>query len=280
MVQEAEIRERRMAQAAATQEPAIRLEAITKWFFKRDSRIAAIENISLDIGHGEFVTLVGPSGCGKSTIFNCIAGFITPERGRVLYEGQEVAGPNVGIGYMTQRDALLPWRSVLDNVLLPLHIQKMDARKAKARAMEVIERVGLGGFASHYPAELSGGMQKRTALARMLAYNPDTFLMDEPFGNLDVQLRLQMHRQLLKLWEHERKTVVFVTHDLEEAIALSDRVVVLQPRPGRVKTVIDIDLPRPRDPVSIRFEPSFQRLHKELWELCEVEGDDGASLDD
>lgn len=250
--------------------PAIRLDHITKWFFKRQSRIAAVEDVSLDVPAGDFVTLVGPSGCGKSTIFNCIAGFTMPERGQVIYEGAPVTRPNVGIGYMTQRDALLPWRSVLANVMLPLNIQKMDRRAARARALEVIEQVGLGGFAEHQPAELSGGMQKRTALARMLAYNPRTLLMDEPFGNLDVQLRLQMHRQLLDLWERERKTVVFVTHDLEEAIALSDRVVVLQPRPGRIKAVINIDLPRPRDPIAIRFESAFQRLHKQLWDLCDV----------
>ncbi|HUC63266.1 MAG TPA: ABC transporter ATP-binding protein [Alphaproteobacteria bacterium] len=266
----------------ASPDVAIRLDGVTKWFFKNGGRIAAVEDVSLDVPAGSFVTLVGPSGCGKSTLFNCIAGFIVPEIGEVIYRGRRITKPNVGIGYMTQKDSLLPWRSVLANVMLPLHLQKMPEAAARARALEVIARVGLTGFADHVPAELSGGMQKRTALARMLAYNPDTLLMDEPFGNVDVQLKLQLQRELMRLWEAERKTVVFVTHDLEEALALSDRVVVLSRRPGRIKTVIEVDLPRPRDPVRIRFEPAFQKLHHSLWSQCDTideigEEDDGPS---
>jgi NitT/TauT family transport system ATP-binding protein len=260
---------------ASLPEIAIRLDGVTKWFFKNGARIAAVENVSLDVPAGAFVTLVGPSGCGKSTLFNCIAGFIVPEIGAVIYRGRKIVRPNVGIGYMTQKDSLLPWRSVLANVMLPLHLQKMPEAEARTRAHEVIARVGLTGFAAHTPAELSGGMQKRTALARMLAYNPDTLLMDEPFGNVDVQLKLQLQRELMRLWEAERKTVVFVTHDLEEALALSDRVVVLSRRPGRIKTVIEVELPRPRDPVRIRFEPAFQKLHHQLWTHCDTSEDTG-----
>jgi NitT/TauT family transport system ATP-binding protein len=250
--------------------PVIQLDHVSKWFFKAGTRIPAIEDVNVDVPAGAFVTLVGPSGCGKSTLFNCIAGFIAPERGTVIYHGRPVAGPNIGIGYMTQRDTLLPWRSVLANVMLPLHLRQRPGAEVRERAEAAIARVGLNGFAAHMPAELSGGMQKRAALARMLAYNPDTLLMDEPFGNVDVQLKLQLQRELLALWEGERKTIVFVTHDLEEAIALSDRVIVLSRRPGRIKADIRIGLPRPRDPVQIRFERTFQDIHKQLWSLCDV----------
>lgn len=262
--------------AGASQDaaPVIRLDHVSKWFFKVGARIAALDDINVDIPAGAFITLVGPSGCGKSTLFNCIAGFIAPERGAVIYRGQPVAGPNIGIGYMTQKDTLLPWRSVLANVMLPLNLRRLTAAEARERATAAITRVGLNGFAGHLPAELSGGMQKRAALARILAYNPDTLLMDEPFGNVDVQLKLQLQRELLTLWEAERKTVVFVTHDLEEAIALSDRVIVLSRRPGRVKADIRVELPRPRDPIQIRFERTFQDIHKQLWSLCDVATDE------
>ncbi len=264
--------------APSSPDIAIRLNDVTKWFFKNGARIAAVENVTLDVPEGAFVTLVGPSGCGKTTLFNCIAGFMVPEIGEVVYRGRRIERPNIGIGYMTQKDSLLPWRSVLANVMLPLYLQKMPEDAARARAHEVIARVGLTGFAEHVPAELSGGMQKRTALARMLAYNPDTLLMDEPFGNVDVQLKLQLQRELMRIWEAERKTVVFVTHDLEEAIALSDRVVVLSRRPGRIKTVIEVDLPRPRDPIQFRFEAAFQKLHHRIWTLCDTsEENDGPS---
>lgn len=253
--------------------PAIRLSNVTKWFFKNNKRISAVENVTVDVPAGSFVTLVGPSGCGKTTVFNCIAGFMVPEHGEVVYRGTRITKPNIGIGYMTQKDSLLPWRSVLSNVMLPLYIQKVPKEEAHERALQVIARVGLEGFAEHLPVELSGGMQKRTALARMLAYNPETLLMDEPFGNVDVQLKLRLQRELMTLWESERKTVIFVTHDLEEAIALSDQVVVLSRRPGRIKAVIPVDLPRPRDPVAVRFESAFQKIHRQLWTLCDTTED-------
>jgi NitT/TauT family transport system ATP-binding protein len=254
--------------------PAIRLDNVSKYFFKNGARIAAVANVSADFPAGSFITLVGPSGCGKSTLFNCIAGFIEPERGEVLYKGARVAGPNIGIGYMTQKDTLLQWRSVIANVMLPLQLQRRPAAEARERALAILARVGLAGFAEHMPRELSGGMLKRAALARTLVFNPETLLMDEPFGNVDVQLKLQLQRELMTLWESERKTVVFVTHDLEEAIALSDRVIVLSRRPGRVKEIIPITLPRPRDPVAIRFESAFQEVHRHLWDLCDTAVED------
>ena len=257
--------------------PAIRLNHVSKWFFKNGKRFTALDDITVDIPDGAFITLVGPSGCGKTTIFNMIAGFARADRGEVIYQGRGITAPNIGIGYMTQKDSLLPWRSVLANVMLPLQLQKVPDVEARDRALGMLQRVGLKGFAEHLPRELSGGMQKRAALARMLVFNPATLLMDEPFGNVDIQLKVQLHGELLSLWESARKTVVFVTHDLEEAIALSDRVIVLSRRPGRIKAVIPIDLPRPRNAASIRFEPAFQEIHRRLWELTDTatEEDDG-----
>lgn len=257
--------------------PSIRLDHVSKWFFKNGRRFTAIDDVSAEIPAGAFITLVGPSGCGKTTIFNMIAGFTHPDRGAVVYHGEPITAPNIGIGYMTQKDALLPWRSVLANVMLPLQLQKVPNADARERALNMLQRVGLKGFAEHLPRELSGGMQKRAALARTLVFDPATLLMDEPFGNVDIQLKLQLQRELMSLWENSRKTVVFVTHDLEEAIALSDRVIVLSRRPGRIKTVITVDLPRPRDPVAIRFEASFQDIHRRLWDLTDAatENEDG-----
>jgi NitT/TauT family transport system ATP-binding protein len=265
------------APEAAKAAPAIRLNHVSKWFFKNGKRFAALQDVSADIPDGAFIALVGPSGCGKSTIFNMIAGFSRPERGEVIYQGRAITAPNIGIGYMTQKDSLLPWRSVLANVMLPLQLQKVPEAEARERTLNMLQRVGLKSFADHLPRELSGGMQKRTALARTLVFNPDTLLMDEPFGNVDIQLKLQLQRELMSLWEHARKTVVFVTHDLEEAIALSDQIIVLSRRPGRIKAIVPVNLPRPRDPVSIRFEPAFQTIHRELWELTDTaaEDDDG-----
>jgi len=248
----------------------IALDHVSKWFFKRDgTRLIAVEDISFEVPEGAFVTIVGPSGGGKSTIFNMIAGLERADAGEVRYRDRPITKPNVGIGYMTQRDALLPWRTVLANIMLPLHIQGVDERSARERSLEIMARVGLSGFAEMRPSELSGGMLKRAALARTLVYDPETLLMDEPFGNIDIQLKLQLHRELLSLWESERKTVVFVTHDLEEAIALSDEVVVFAGRPGRIRALVPIDLPRPRDPVAIRFEPGFQQIHRHLWSLLD-----------
>lgn len=259
---------------AGASAPSIRLDHVSKWFFKNGKRFVAVDDVNAEVEDGAFVALVGPSGCGKTTIFNMIAGFARPDRGEALYKGRPVLAPNIGIGYMTQKDALLPWRSLIANVMLPLSLQKVPAREARERALDMLQRVGLKGFAEHLPRELSGGMQKRAALARMLVFNPETLLMDEPFGNVDIQLKLQLQRELMSLWEHARKTVVFVTHDLEEAIALSDRIIVLSRRPGRVKAAITVDLPRPRDPVAIRFEAAFQEIHRRLWELCDTAQED------
>ncbi len=257
--------------ARTAAEPAISLRNVTKYFYKDDRQITALSDISLEIPRGAFVSIVGPSGCGKSTILDMIAGLEAPSTGTVRYGARDVRGISVGIGYLTQHDTLLPWRSVWDNVRLPLDIQarRLPGRRADAQAQErvawAIDLVGLTGFERHAPAELSGGMRKRAALAQVLVYARETVLMDEPFGALDFQMRLQMQAELLNIWSTERRTIVFVTHDIEEAIALSDRIVLLSRRPGRIRDVVTPDLPRPRDPVSVRFLPQFEGLYHRVW---------------
>ena len=255
--------------------PAIVLQNVTKHFFKDDRQITALSDISLEIPRGAFVSIVGPSGCGKSTILDMIAGLEAPSTGSVRYEGRDVRGISVGIGYLTQHDTLLPWRTVWDNVRLPLDIQagRLRARRAdeetRARVAWAINLVGLAGFERHLPAELSGGMRKRAALAQVLVYARETVLMDEPFGALDFQMRLQMQAELLHIWSTERRTIVFVTHDIEEAIALSDQIVILGRRPGRIRDIVPTALPRPRDPVDVRFMPQFQDLYHRVWSQLE-----------
>ena len=248
--------------------PKILLQGVAKQFDVRGKFIDALQPTNLEVRSHEFVALVGPSGCGKSTILNMVAGLMQPSAGQVWYDSKPVSGPNSAIGYMTQKDTLLPWRTTRRNVGIALELKCRASERAEApqRIDQIIEAVGLKGFEDHYPAELSGGMRKRAALARTLLYQPETLLMDEPFGALDAQLKLVMLEQLQKLTSERRMTVLFVTHDLGEAITLADRVVVFGARPGRIRTIRDITLPRPRDVYKIRFTPEFARLHEELWE--------------
>jgi NitT/TauT family transport system ATP-binding protein len=253
---------------AAPMSEKIRLTGVGKRFVTRDREVEALQPIDLTVQPHEFVALVGPSGCGKSTILNLVAGLLAPSEGRVWYDGEEVAGLNRSVGYMTQKDTLLPWRSAADNIRIALELKcrAVPRAEANARVKQIIDLVGLTGFEHHYPAELSGGMRKRVALARTLIYEPETLLMDEPFGALDAQLKLLMLNQLQELTRLRRMTVVFVTHDLGEAITLADRVVVFSARPGRIRTIREIDLPRPRDVFRIRFTEAFAHLHEELWD--------------
>jgi NitT/TauT family transport system ATP-binding protein len=225
----------------------------------------AVEDVSLDVGNGEFVSIVGPSGCGKSTLLALIAGLVPLTAGRVLLDGRPVEGVTPGLGFVFQRDALFPWKTVVENVGLPLLFRGVDAAAARPRVAEWIARIGLTGFEQYHPHQLSGGMRKRVALAMTMVYEPQIVLMDEPFGALDVQTRNLMENDLLELWAQFRRTVVFVTHDLEEAIALSDRIVVMTASPGRVKSVYTIALPRPRSVTEIRFHPDFGRLYETIW---------------
>jgi NitT/TauT family transport system ATP-binding protein len=238
--------------------------------------ILALQEANIKIAQGEFVSFVGPSGCGKSTLLNMVAGIFQPTVGEVIYKGKPVTGINTDVGYMTQDDNLLPWRTLRDNVEVALEFQGMAVEKRHERAAEYIAKVGLCGFENHYPHELSGGMRKRVALIRTLIYEPDIILMDEPFGPLDAQTRVILQDELLKLWDGTGKTIVFVTHDLVEAIALSDRIVLFSRAPGRIKQIYDVPLPRPRDVFHIHAAPEYPEFFDRLWrdlkeEITEVE---------
>ncbi len=229
----------------------------------------AVRDVSLEVNPGEFLCIIGGSGSGKSTLLNMAAGIITPTTGEVLQRGRAITSYNTEIGYMTQGNNLLPWRTCARNVALPLEFRGVDRAARRGAVEAALAQVGLQRFADHYVSQLSGGMQKRAALARTLVYNPATLLMDEPFGALDAQLKLTLQRELLGIWERECKTVVFVTHDLEEAILLGDRVVVLGTAAEGVVHVEDISLPRPRDLVHLRATRGFTEVWERLWRLLE-----------
>ena len=226
---------------------------------------------SLDIRPKEFLVIVGPSGCGKSTLLNLIAGTLEPSTGSVSYKGAKVSGPNRDVGYITQKNYCLPWRTVEANVRLPLEFRGFAQPEVVERSRRAIRQVGLAGFERAYPRQLSGGMLQRVMIARTLAYGPATFLMDEPFGSLDALLRMRMHAELLRLWDETGATFVFVTHDLHEAITLADRVVVMSGRPGTIKMVLNIDLPRPRDVIDVQSNPRFNSYFKTLWSALEAD---------
>ena len=255
--------------------PALLLEHITCTFASReraDDRYTAVRDASLNVGSGEFVSVVGPTGCGKSTLLNVAAGLLAPSSGRVLVLGEPLAGINRRAGYMFQAESLMPWRSAVGNVLAGLEFAGVERSEAERRAREWLGRVGLTGFERRYPHELSGGMRKRVALAQILILDPPLLLMDEPFSALDIQTRQLMENELLDLWSADRKSVLFITHDLEEAIALSDRVVMLSAGPGSHPIgEFAIDLPRPRDVNEIRLAPRFVELHSEMWHRMKEE---------
>ena len=238
---------------------------LTKQFVKDDLGIVALRDLSLEIEEGRFVTVLGRSGCGKSTMLNVMSGLMAPTSGVVRFRDEPVTGPRTEVGYLTQSDTLMPWRDVRRNVEMPMEIKGVEAKERRERAADLIERVGLTGFGRHYPRELSGGMRRRASLARMLAGGPEVLLLDEPFGALDAQLRFVLQAELLRLWQGSGQTVVFVTHDIEEALLLGDRIVVLG-RVGRVVLDKPIDLPRPRDADELRVDPQFVALHKEMAE--------------
>lgn len=252
---------------------ALRIEGVTCGFPSREGGWhVAVSEATVHVADGEFVSLVGPTGCGKSTLLNVAAGLRRPDAGAVSVFGEPLEGRNRHAGYLFQGEALLPWRSARDNVMLGLQLRHVDAAEARARAEDWLKRVGLAGHGDKYPHELSGGMRKRVALAQTLVVDPRILLMDEPFSALDVQTRSLMENELLALWQQNRKSVLFVTHDLEEAIALSDRVVVLGAGPGsRPVGEFAIDLPRPRDVAEVRLTPQFLDLHRRIWETLRAE---------
>ena len=258
----------------------LQLVGATKRFATRGQTIEALRPVDLGVWPQEFVALVGPSGCGKSTILNLIAGLLAPNDGEVFYDGAPIVGLNRQVGYMTQKDTLLPWRTAADNIRIALELRCRAVPRAEAaeRVAQMIELVGLRGFERHFPAELSGGMRKRVALARTLIYQPETLLMDEPFGALDAQLKLLLLDQLQTLMQARQMTVLFVTHDLGEAITLADRVVVFSARPGRIRAIREINLPRPRDVFRVRFTDGFAHLHEALWDELKDEVTKGTDV--
>jgi ABC-type nitrate/sulfonate/bicarbonate transport system ATPase subunit len=227
---------------------------------------AALAPVSLDVHEGEFVSIVGPSGCGKSTLFNIVSGLIEPTAGRVFLDGRDVTGETGHAGYMLQKDLLLPWRTVRDNIVLGAALHGRVTRRDKEEAEELARRYGLGEFVDHYPHALSGGMRQRVALMRTLAFHKDVMLLDEPFGALDSQTRLRMQQWLLDVWAEHRRTILFITHDVDEAIFLSDRVVVMSARPGHVRAEFEIALARPRD-FELLTSDAFTELKKEVLAL-------------
>lgn len=248
-------------------EPLIEFRRVSKSFESASGIVEAVRDVDLTVARGEFVTLVGPSGCGKSTLLNMTAGLFRQTSGEVRYAGAAVTGYNLHTGYMTQNDHLLPWRTVVENIAVPLEINGCSKAEISSRVTPLIAMVGLGGFEQAYPSQLSGGMRKRTALARLLAYDPETLLLDEPFAALDAQLRLSMQIRLLEISRRLSKTVIFVTHDLDEAVALADRVAVFSARPGTIRTIVPSPLGRDRDLLRLRHDPAFVTLTAELWDM-------------
>lgn len=254
---------------------AVRLENVTCTFAGKGGEsksYTAVKDVSLAVAQGEFVSVVGPTGCGKSTLLNVAAGLLKPSSGAVRIFGEPLAGINRRAGYMFQSEALMPWRSALANVTAGLEFRGVEGGEARKRGEGWLDRVGLAGFGDRYPHQLSGGMRKRTSLAQMLILDPQILLMDEPFSALDIQTRQMMENELLELWSQDRKSVIFITHDLEEAISMSDRVVVLSAGPAtRPIGEFAIDLPRPRDVQEIRLSPRFIELHDRIWHSMKEE---------
>jgi ABC-type nitrate/sulfonate/bicarbonate transport system ATPase subunit len=240
---------------------------VTKRFFDDHTAqsVLALDGVDLDVADNEFVAIIGPSGCGKTTLLRMFAGLIQPDKGQVSLAGQPIEGPSPERAMVFQSFALMPWSDVVTNVAFGLQLRGVRKRERRERARELIATVGLKGFESYLPGQLSGGMQQRVGLARALAVDPQVLLMDEPFGALDEQTRRLLWEQLLGLWEHERKTVLFVTHSMEEAVVLSDRIVLMSARPGRVAEIIDVDIPRPR-PADMESSPRFTEIKLHLWE--------------
>jgi len=255
----------------STGQPFVRTAAVDKVYSSRGRDLKAVDGVSLDVMAGEFVSVVGPSGCGKSTLMMMVAGLIPVSGGEVVIRGQRVSKPYTDVGIIFQRDALLEWRTVLDNVLLQIDVRRLKRSRYADAARDLLARVGLGGFESYYPWELSGGMRQRVSLCRALIHDPALLLMDEPFGALDALTREQMNLDLQRIWLENRKTMLFITHSIWEAAFLADRVVVMSPRPGRIATTISIDLPRPRR-LSIRESAEFGRYVAQIREQFQAFG--------
>lgn len=243
----------------------IEINDVSKTYDAGDGPVHALQNVSFRVKRGEFVSIVGRSGCGKSTLLNMIAGLDQPTSGSVLLDGSSVTEPSSRVGFVFQRAVLLEWRTILENVLLPVEVLRENVRAARNKALSLLELVGLKGFENRYPRQLSGGMQQRVALARSLVYAPDILLMDEPFGALDAITREQMDIELLRIWEASGTTIIFVTHDIAEAVFLSDRVILMTPRPGKIKEITPVSIERPRTVNSV-FVPEFSQIRQRIRE--------------
>lgn len=253
--------------------------SLGKIFRKNEQAVEALRDVSISVGDGEFVSIVGASGCGKTTLLRLLNGLIPPTSGSVTIGGKNVTKPGQDIAFVFQQDSLLPWRTVLNNTVFGPEIQHRNMRDAREQARAFLALVGLRGFEGHYPHELSGGMRQRVNLARALTVGADVLLMDEPFAALDAQTRIVMQAELMRIWRETRKTMILVTHQIDEAVYLSDRIFVFTARPGRLKEVVSVNLPRPRD-IDVKFTPEFIRLTNHIWKLIEEEVRTGMALDD
>ncbi|MFP3154309.1 ABC transporter ATP-binding protein [Lachnospiraceae bacterium ZAX-1] len=229
----------------------------------------ALENFALSIKAGEFLAIVGPSGCGKSTLLDIVSGLMKPRSGEIRIDGRTVKGPALDRGFIMQGYALFPWRNVIKNVTYGLEVKGIPRKERKKIAQKYIDLVGLNGFEDRHPNELSGGMRQRVAIARALAYNPEVLLLDEPFAAVDAQTRETLQDELLRIWEKTEKTIIFVTHSIEEAVLLADRIVVMTPNPGSIRKIIDVNLPRPRTAAQMRTSPDFSWLTHQVWQLLQ-----------
>ncbi len=247
--------------------PAVELKSVRRDFaMSSGDMYTAVHDINLEIPDGKFVSVVGPTGCGKSTVLNVVAGLLSPTEGQVLSYGKPVSGINSRAGYLFQQETLLPWKTILDNARIGLSMRGVSGRESKKEATAWLKRVGLAGFEDRYPHQLSGGMRKRASIAQVWVTDPDILLMDEPFSSLDVQTRQVMENELLQLWQGSNKSVLCITHDLDEAIALSDEVVLLSSGPASsIVGRYEIDLPRPRDLLTVRDQPGFTEIYNKIW---------------
>ncbi len=263
----------------------IRFERVTKVFTVRDTKqkgavkeFTAVKDLNFAVNEGEFLTLVGPSGCGKSTLLDLLGGFSTPTKGRILLDGREIKGPGLDRGTVFQQYALFPWKTARGNIEFGLEAKGVPKKEWKEQAAYYLDLVGLKHFADRYPHELSGGMKQRIAIARSLAFNPDVLLMDEPFAALDAQTRETLQSELLRIWEKTRKTIIFITHGIDEAVYLGQRVVVLSPNPGTVKKIVDIPLKHRLADADIHSNPEFVNARREVWSLLHEHEYQGANI--
>ena len=252
----------------AEKKPLLSSQQLKKIYQSREGELEALGSVTFDVYPGEFISIVGPSGCGKTTLLKLIAGLLSASEGRIVVDEQQF-DPTREAGFVFQKALLLEWRKVIDNVLLPIEILKMDRASMVDRARELLELVGIGGFENAYPYELSGGMQQRVSIARALIHDPKLLLMDEPFGALDAITREKMNIELLRIWNEAKKTVIFVTHSINEAVFLADRVIVLSARPSRMVRALDIDLPRPRS-MEVRSDPAYGQYVVDIYESLDL----------